>query len=145
MQEGKIIFRNCEDSEEERLLLNPEAAKTELEQKAEEYVESKGKEHFRKFYDKQLSMADLLKTCCMEFATETTKELVAENELLKKGNEIYYKNWQKQKNIAMKTSAVSNKAKEVLEGLMRFCRCFAQHHTEDIRYKEAEQFLKRCE
>jgi hypothetical protein len=33
-------------------------------------------------------------------------------------------------------------AKEIIEGLMRFCRCFAQHHTEDIRYKEAEQFLK---
>ena len=34
------------------------------------------------------------------------------------------------------------KAKEIIEGLMRFCRCFAQHHAEDIRYKEAEQFLK---
>lgn len=33
-------------------------------------------------------------------------------------------------------------AKEIIRGLMRFCRCFAQHHTEDIRYKEAEQFLK---
>lgn len=33
-------------------------------------------------------------------------------------------------------------AREVIEGLMRFCRCFAQHHTEDIRYKEAEQFLQ---
>ena len=39
----------------------------------------------------------------------------------------------------------TEKAKEVLEGLMRFCRCFAQHHTEDIRYKEAEQFLKETE
>lgn len=44
-----------------------------------------------------------------------------------------------------------NKAKEeaneIIEGLMRFCRCFAQHHTDDIRYKEAEQFLtgvSRC-
>ena len=37
------------------------------------------------------------------------------------------------------------KAKEIIEGLMRFCRCFAQHHTEDIRYKEAEQFLKETE
>lgn len=36
------------------------------------------------------------------------------------------------------------KATEIIEGLMRFCRCFAQHHTEDIRYKEAEQFLKEC-
>ena len=34
------------------------------------------------------------------------------------------------------------KAIEIIEGLMRFCRCFAQHHTEDIRYKEAEQFLR---
>lgn len=37
------------------------------------------------------------------------------------------------------------KAVDVIEGLMRFCRCFAQHHTEDIRYKEAEQFLKEVE
>lgn len=44
-----------------------------IEQKAEEYVESKGKEHFRKFYDEELSMADLLKTCCIEFATEYTE------------------------------------------------------------------------
>ena len=34
------------------------------------------------------------------------------------------------------------KAVEIIEGLMRFCRCFAQHHTEDIRYKDAEQFLQ---
>ena len=33
-------------------------------------------------------------------------------------------------------------ANEIIGGLMRFCRCFAQHHTEDIRYKEAEQFLR---
>ena len=37
------------------------------------------------------------------------------------------------------------KANETIEGLMRFCRCFAQHHTEDIRYKEAEQFLRELE
>jgi hypothetical protein len=37
------------------------------------------------------------------------------------------------------------RAIEIIEGLMRFCRCFAQHHTEDIRYKEAEQFLKELE
>ena len=37
------------------------------------------------------------------------------------------------------------KAKETIEGLMRFCRCFAQHHTEDIRYKEAEHFLRKSE
>ncbi len=37
------------------------------------------------------------------------------------------------------------KANEIIEGLMRFCRCFAQHHTEDIRYKEAEQFLRELE
>ena len=36
-------------------------------------------------------------------------------------------------------------ANEIIEGLMRFCRCFAQHHTEDIRYKEAEQFLRGLE
>lgn len=36
-------------------------------------------------------------------------------------------------------------AKEIIEGLMRFCRCFAQHHTEDIRYKEAEQFISEVE
>ena len=37
------------------------------------------------------------------------------------------------------------KANEIIKGLMRFCRCFAQHHTEDIRYKEAEQFLREEE
>ena len=37
------------------------------------------------------------------------------------------------------------KATEIIKGLMRFCRCFAQHHTEDIRYKEAEQFLRELE
>ena len=37
------------------------------------------------------------------------------------------------------------KANEIIKGLMRFCRCFAQHHTEDIRYKEAEQFLRELE
>ena len=35
-----------------------------------------------------------------------------------------------------------NEAIEVIEGLMRFCRCFAQHHTEDVRYKDAERFLE---
>ena len=34
------------------------------------------------------------------------------------------------------------KAKETIEGLMRFCRCFAQHHTEDIRYKKAEPLVE---
>ena len=46
-----------------------------LKLKAEEYVEIRGKELFRKFYDNELSMADLLKTCCTEFSTEATKEL----------------------------------------------------------------------
>lgn len=41
-----------------------------------------------------------------------------------------------------KSDAKLEEAKEIIEGLMRFCRCFAQHHTEDIRYKEAEEFLK---
>lgn len=36
-----------------------------------------------------------------------------------------------------------DEAIEVIEGLMRFCRCFAQHHTDDIRYKEAQAFLDR--
>lgn len=35
-----------------------------------------------------------------------------------------------------------DKAIEIIEGLMRFCRCFAQHHTDDVRYKDAEQLLK---
>lgn len=34
------------------------------------------------------------------------------------------------------------RAKEVVEGLMRFCRCFAQHHLDDVRYREAERFLE---
>lgn len=36
-----------------------------------------------------------------------------------------------------------NEAIEIIEGLMRFCRCFAQHHTDDIRYVEAQAFLNR--
>ena len=40
---------------------------------------------------------------------------------------------------------IISKAKEIIEGLMRFCRCFAQHHTDDIRYKDAEQFLNEVE
>ncbi len=55
-----------------------------FEKEAEEYVETKGKKHFRKFYDKGLSMADLLKECCVEFTTETTKELQEENNRLKR-------------------------------------------------------------
>lgn len=46
------------------------------------------------------------------------------------------------RHYAMEYGSKLTQAKEVMEGLMRFCRCFAQHHTEDIRYKEAEQFLK---
>ena len=45
---------------------------------------------------------------------------------------------------AKEISESLTKANEIIEGLMRFCRCFAQHHTEDIRYKEAEQFLKEA-
>lgn len=63
---------------------------TELKQKAEEYVESKGKEHFKKFYDEQLSIADLLKICCIEFANETTKELREENRQLMNDYEMIH-------------------------------------------------------
>ena len=38
-----------------------------------------------------------------------------------------------------------SEAVDIIKGLMRFCRCFAQHHTGDIRYKEAEQFLQEVE
>ena len=50
-----------------------------------------------------------------------------------------YTKWSE--NQKKKSDGQLAKAKEIIEGLMRFCRCFAQHHTEDIRYKEAEQFL----
>ena len=36
-----------------------------------------------------------------------------------------------------------DEAVEVIEGLMRFCRGFAQHHTDDIRYTEAQAFLNK--
>lgn len=51
------------------------------------------------------------------------------------GSCVHYNGWEDYKNPQL------TKAKEIIEGLMRFCRCFAQHHTEDIRYKEAEQFI----
>ena len=65
---------------------------------------------------------------------EETKELEKENadlesnfRICEKNADTYYDNL--------------TRATEIIEGLMRFCRCFAQHHTEDIRYKDAEQFL----
>ena len=45
-------------------------------------------------------------------------------------------------NMLVSKNQQLTKAKEIIEGLMRFCRCFAQHHTEDIRYKEAEEFMQ---
>lgn len=53
-----------------------------------------------------------------------------------------YKSY-KDENAEMKEQLT--KANEIIKGLMRFCRCFAQHHTEDTRYKEAEQFLRELE
>ena len=66
---------------------------------------------------------------------EETKEL---NKNLSQAETDYDKMfWQK--------NEIISKAKEIIEGLMRFCRCFAQHHTDDIRYKDAEQFLNEVE
>lgn len=78
----------------------------------------------------------------MTMSEKVEKQLREENAELKKwkedtikarGND--YMDWSRQNDQL-------TKAREIIEGLMRFCRCFAQHHTEDIRYKDAEQFLK---
>ena len=55
------------------------------------------------------------------------------------GNRDTIRLWSEDKGYAMGR----NEAIEVIEGLMRFCRCFAQHHTDDIRYTEAQAFLNR--
>lgn len=60
-----------------------------IEEKAEEYVESRGKELFKEFYYKQLSMADLLKKCCFEFAKENG---VVWHDLRKDPNDLPKKN-----------------------------------------------------
>lgn len=62
-----------------------------IEQKAEKYVESRGKELFRKFYDKQLSMADLMKACCIEFASENG---VRWHDLLENPNDLPKKDYE---------------------------------------------------
>ena len=83
---------------------------------------------------------DNLNTAILE-KNQLISELKEENLNLK--NELEYKKmWSENhsKEIReLKESFVE--AREIIEGLMRFCRCFAQHHTEDIRYKDAEQFL----
>ena len=61
---------------------------------------------------------------------------------LQKDCEEYSKTFNRQNDKIISLRKKMIKAKEIIEGLMRFCRCFAQHHTEDIRYKEAEKFLK---
>lgn len=54
-----------------------------IEEKVKEYVETKGKEHFIKFYNEERSIADLLKKCCLEFTYEMIKEYQdKENKLL---------------------------------------------------------------
>jgi uncharacterized coiled-coil protein SlyX len=97
---------------------------------------------------------DILKLCAttdlfFQPLEKRIAELEKENEIFKKANEIIA---QQRDDRDADISKLENRieeleerlryAKEIIEGLMRFCRCFAQHHTEDIRYKEAEQFLK---
>ena len=95
----------------------------ELKQKAEEYVESKGKEHFRKFYDKQLSMADLLKICCIEFAIEVTKELQEQIEYLNNlVNEKEQRGFEIQEDLLKEKIGLekqNKKAKEIIRKLLQ--------------------------
>lgn len=80
----------------------------------------------------------LMDKVCLEsldIVSAKIKELEKENAELKDNFKIA-------KDNEYEYSSLLTKATEVIEGLMRFCRCFAQHHTEDIRYKDAEQFLK---
>ena len=69
------------------------------------------------------------------------KELQEENELLKKGHEINFKNWQEQKNIAMKTSAELYEAKKTIRMVID-----SYNHEERFSFEKdlakAEAFLK---
>ena len=106
--------------------------------------------------------ADCLNLACENYREEMEKNLADATELekensrlnqiivayeeeitdLRKDCEEYSKTFNRQNNEIISLRKKIIKAKEIIEGLMRFCRCFAQHHTEDIRYKEAEKFLK---
>lgn len=85
----------------------------------------------------------------LKSAMDKAKEVLKENAEFKKQrfslrnerNTFLTQNEQYEKDLINSNDNLT-KAKEIIEGLMRFCRCFAQHHTEDIRYKDAEQFLK---
>lgn len=97
-----------------------------------EIVELKADNDARKF---AMAMSEKVEKQLREENAELKEKLKPENCLKLLAKEGYIKF----------TSEQLTKAKEIIEGLMRFCRCFAQHHTEDIRYKDAEQFLKDCE
>ena len=112
----------------------------------------------KKFQDN----ADCLNLACENYREEMEKNLADATELekensrlnqiivgyeeeitdLRKDCEEYSKTFNRQNNEIISLRKKIIKAIEIIEGLMRFCRCFAQHHTEDIRYKEAEKFLK---
>ena len=77
----------------------------------------------------------------MAMSEKVEKQLREENADLKNRNQELLKSCEG----ATMLCKDFQRAKEIIEGLMRFCRCFAQHHTEDIRYKDAVQFLSEVE
>lgn len=100
-----------------------------------------------KIYEKQQKIDTEQTQALQKQNRELTNELKGLRESIKDYGAGCYENGLR--NGKRKLKEQLTKAKEIIEGLlkehMRFCRCFAQHHTEDIRYKDAEQFLKEFE
>ncbi len=112
----------------------------QIKQNAKKYVENKGKEHFRKFYDEQLSMADLLKTCCMEFATEVTKELLEEVEDWKADHEY---NLELMKGLNKRILFLEDKNKKCIDYIIAELRALKNTGRVNIGLiKRVEDFLK---
>lgn len=121
---------------------------TDLEKRVKEYVETKGKEHFRKFFNEELSMADLLKKCCVEFAQSETAllskhilELQTTNgALTDRVNELEKENKSLEsiKNIYIGDLL---KAKELLKWALHS----DPEHDEDFeqKWQEAEAFINK--
>ena len=103
-----------------------------LEEKAEEYVESRGKELFREFYDKQLSMADLLKKCCIEFATKVIKELEQKLEPTEKDLADYQFNYPTIKELEKENAEL----KEQIKKMKCWCNC---GNYRDCLFRRAEE------
>ena len=103
-----------------------------LEEEAEEYVDSRGLELFKKYYYKQIPIADLLEKCCIEFAEQENNHLAQHIiELQKDKGELTDK--------VKALQADLKQAKEFIKNLMYTPReCISWY---DLCNK-AEQFLK---